>query len=149
MLNQEELAELTRAARRNIYADGETVVRQGASGSSMFSVARGEATVTIEPSQEEIARVSTGGFFGEMSLLTGAPRAATVRTRVDSELLEITADTFRQFVLANPAVVEQISGAVAARAAELDRHRVAGAPAATVEPPSTFVTRVRRFLRLH
>jgi small-conductance mechanosensitive channel/CRP-like cAMP-binding protein len=142
-------AELARAARRNLYAAGETIVRQGDSGSSMFIVVRGEAAVIIEPSGQEVARVSPGGFFGEMSLLTGAPRAATVKTRVDSELMEITADTFRQFVLANPAAVEQIGGAVAARAAELDRHRAAGAPAAPVEPPSTFVTRVRRFLGLH
>jgi small-conductance mechanosensitive channel/CRP-like cAMP-binding protein len=148
-LSPAELAELTRAARRNLYGAGETVVRQGEAGSSMFIVARGEAVVTIEPSHQEVARVSPGGFFGEMSLLTGAPRAATVKTRVDSELLEITADTFRQFVLANPAAVEQIGGAAAARAAELDRHRAAGEPQATVEPPSTFVTRVRRFLRLH
>ena len=105
----------------------------------MFIVMRGEAAVTIEPAGQEVARVSAGGFFGEMSLLTGAPRTATVKTRVDSELMEITADTFRQFVLANPAAVEQIGGAVATRAAELDRHRTAGTPAATIEPPSTFL----------
>ena len=148
-LTQAELAELARAARRNLYAAGETVVRQGEAGSSMFIVMRGEAAVTIEPSGQEVARVPAGGFFGEMSLLTGAPRTATVKTRVDSELMEITADTFRQFVLANPAAVEQIGGAVAMRAAELDRHRAAGMPAAAVEPPSTFVTRVRRFLGIH
>ena len=74
----------------------------------MFVVVRGEVVVTLEPGDREVARIGPGGFFGEMSLLTGAPRTATVRTTDDSELLEITADAFRRFVLANPTAVEQV-----------------------------------------
>ena len=116
----------------------------------MFVVVRGEVVVALEPSGQEVARLGPGGFFGEMSLLTGAARTATVRARSDADLLEITAELFRQFVLANPATVEQIGQAVAARASELEQHRIASDAVATpAEPPQTFLTRVRRFLRLN
>jgi CRP-like cAMP-binding protein len=82
-----------------------------------------------------------------MSLLTGEARSATVRAATDAELLEITVDTFKRFVLANPAAVEHIGAAVSNRAAELDHHRAAGAAAAP-EAPATFLARVRRFLHL-
>ena len=113
-LSSEARAQLARATTRGLFAAGEVVVRQDESGSSMFVVASGEVVVLLEHGQE-LARIGAGGFFGEMSLLTGAPRNATVRTTVDSELLEITGVAFRQFVLANPAVVEQIGVAHAGR----------------------------------
>ncbi len=146
-LGDEELGQLARASRRSLFAAGEPIVRQGDGGSSMFVVARGEAVVTLAPGHHEVARIQPGGFFGEMSLLTGALRTATVQTAVDSELLEITGEAFRRFVLANPAAVEEIGTAVANRRAELDERRTADT-AATVEPPQRFLDRVRRFLQL-
>jgi CRP-like cAMP-binding protein len=92
--------------------------------------------------------VRPGGFFGEMSLLTGAPRTATVRATADSEVLEITADSFRRFVLANPAVVDEIGKAVITRQAELAQVAAAGRETPAPEPPQRFLMRVRRFLRL-
>src|SRR5439155_15973694 len=112
-------------------------------------VATGEVVVMLEPQGHEVARLGAGGFFGEMSLLTGAARNATVRTTVDSELLEITGAAFRQFVLANPAVVEQIGVAVANRRAELEERRAAGPTAAPAEPPYTLIDRIRRYLHLN
>ena len=104
----------------------------------MFVVARGELVVTLDPSAHEVARLGPGDFFGEMSLLTGAPRTASVTAVTDVDVLEITADAFRQFVQANPAAVERIGVAVADRAAALEEHRVAGTavPAGGEESPS-------------
>jgi small-conductance mechanosensitive channel/CRP-like cAMP-binding protein len=146
-LTSEARAQLARATTRGLFAEGEVVVRQGESGSSMFVVANGEVVVLLESGQE-VARIGNGGFFGEMSLLTGAPRNATVRTTADSELLEITGEAFRQFVLANPAAVEQIGIAVANRRAELEERRATGGAPAHIEPPHTLVDRIRRYLRL-
>jgi CRP-like cAMP-binding protein len=147
-LNEDERAQLAQAARRNLFAAGEVIVKQGDGGSSLFIVSRGEAVVTIEPGNREVARIPAGGFFGEMSLLTGDPRNATVRTSVDSELLELAVEPFRRFALANPAVVEQISEAVARRQAELQQLRAAAAGAPAPEPPQRLLARVRRFLHL-
>jgi small-conductance mechanosensitive channel/CRP-like cAMP-binding protein len=147
-LTDDERAELARGARRSLFAAGETIVRQGEAGSSMFVVSRGAATVTLEPGNQEVARIERGGFFGEMSLLTGDPRSATVRTAVDSELLEITVEAFRRFVLANPSAVDQIGEAVAVRRAELSQHVAVGVGEASTEPSQRFLFRVRRFLGL-
>ena len=140
-------ADLARAAKPSLFGAGELVVRQSEAGSSMFVVARGEAVVTL--GERDVTTISPGGFFGEMSLLTGEPRTASVRTTVDSELLEITAEAFRRFVLVNPAAVDQIGQAVATRRAELAAHAAAaGAAASSAEPPQRFLDRVRQFLRL-
>jgi CRP-like cAMP-binding protein len=147
-LNDADRGELARAARADTYAAGEVVVRQHERGNSMFVVLRGEAVVLLEPTNQQIAVVPAGGFFGEMSLLTGEPRTATVRTRVDSELLEITVDAFRRFVLANPAAVEHVGEAVSRRRAELVERAGAGTVALAVEAPQRFMDRVRRFLRI-
>ncbi len=147
-LGGEEKRALAANAMSGLYAEGTPVVRQGASGASMFVVARGEVVVTLEPDGQEVAKIGSGGYFGEMSLLTGAPRNATVKTTQDSEIIEITADAFRLFVLANPAAVEQVGAAVAARRAELELRRATTGPAAAVEPPHKLVDRIRRFLRL-
>ena len=60
------------------YAAGETIVRQGDSGRSLFVVVRGEASVRLAGTDGEVARLRNGDVFGEMSLLTGEPRTATV-----------------------------------------------------------------------
>ena len=148
-LPADERTHLAAAARQSLYAAGESIVREGDAGSSLFVVARGETVVTLAPSAHEVARLGPGDFFGEMSLLTGEPRTASVTAVTDVEVLEITADAFRRFVLANPAAVERIGVAVADRAAALDKHRAAGAAApAGVEESHKFLARVRRFLGL-
>jgi CRP-like cAMP-binding protein len=115
----------------------------------MYVVTRGEAVVLLEPGNREVARIGPGGFFGETSLLTGDPRNATVKTTVDSELLEIAVESFRRFVLANPTAVEQIGEAVARRQVELLQHRTAiDSSAPAPEPRQRFLDRVRRFLLL-
>jgi small-conductance mechanosensitive channel len=144
-----ERGHLAAAARDSLYAAGESIVREGDAGSSMFVVARGEMVVTVDPSAHEVARLGPGDFFGEMSLLTGAPRTASVTAVTDVEVLEITGDAFRQFVLANPAAVERIGGAVAGRAVALEEHRVSGAAVPPgAEESNRFLARVRRFLGL-
>ncbi len=148
-LSDEQRAQLVASAHTMVYEAGQVIVRQGDPGASMFIVRRGEAAVTISDAGGELARHRTGGFFGEMSLLTGEPRTATVTAVTDCELIEIGVEAFRRVVLSDAAVVEHVTAAVSSRRAELDQHRAASSPAgAAVETPQTLVTRVRRFLRL-
>ncbi|MGE5244900.1 MAG: mechanosensitive ion channel domain-containing protein [Betaproteobacteria bacterium] len=147
-LDDEQRGALARAARRASYAAGEVVVRQGEPGASMFVVERGALLVSVTGAAAPLAQLGPGDVFGEMSLLTGEPRVATVATAGPCELLEIAADGFREFVLANPAAVDRISAAVASRRAELAAHRTAGVEPTAPEPPGSFAARVRRFLGL-
>jgi small-conductance mechanosensitive channel/CRP-like cAMP-binding protein len=147
-LSPEEHTALAAAAAGGLYSAGTKIVRQGDAGASMFVVVRGEVAVTIEPNDQEVARIGAGGFFGEMSLLTGTPRNATVVARTDTDLVEIRSEAFRRFVLANPSAVEDIGVAVANRRAELEQRRASGVSLAAVEPPHKLIDRIRRFLRL-
>jgi CRP-like cAMP-binding protein len=148
-LNEEEIAELAEGSRETLYAAGEVVVRQSEPGTSMFVLHRGEVRVTLDPGGQEVARISAGGFFGEMSLLTGDPRTATVSTTQDTLLIEIPAESFRRVALDHPAVLDAISTAVIARRAGLDKTRAATlGDSALRDQSSTLLSRVRRFLRL-
>ena len=148
-LSDAQRAALAEASRLVLYAAGEIIVREGDVASSMFVMSSGEAIVTLGDADGEVARLQRSGYFGEMSLLTGEPRSATVTAATDCELLEIRADAFRRVVLPDPALVERISSAVSVRRAELESHRATRTshPAAA-EAPHTFLARVRHFLRL-
>ncbi len=144
-LPEEQRAQIAGVSHRAVYAAGESIVRQGEAGCSMFVLLSGEAAVYIEPGDREVARIPSGGFFGEMSLLTGAPRSATVRTTADSEVLVIAADEFRQFIQANPASLDVMGTAVATRQAELDQARAQGPAQSVAEQSQGLVDRIRRF----
>ena len=148
-LTDDERAGLVAIARRVVYAAGEAVVRQGEAGGSLFVVIRGEAAVTLASAGGEVARLRAGDVFGEMSLLTGEPRTATVTAIRDCDLLEIDSEGFRRAVLANPGVLERITAVAATRREEMERHQEAHAmPAPAVDTRQSLLHRVRQFLRL-
>ena len=148
-LTTDQRAQLVAASREQLYGAGQVIVREGEPGASMFVVMRGEASVTIANAEGELARHGDGGYFGEMSLLTGDARSATVTAVTDCEVIEIASDAFRRLVVSDTAILDRVTAAVAQRRTELDQHRatrVSGDAAA--ETPHTLVARVRRFLRL-
>jgi CRP-like cAMP-binding protein len=105
--------------------------------------------VTIQPGGAEVAVIQAGGYFGEMSLLTGQPRTATVSAIGECLLLQISSPDFRRVALSHPAVLEQVTAAVANRQAGLDRSReVLASVATTADAPRSFLFRVREFLKL-
>jgi CRP-like cAMP-binding protein len=130
-----------------VYGSGETVVRQGEAGQSMFVVLSGSVSVILEPSRQEVARIQRGGYFGEMSLLTGEPRSATVLAVGDVVVVEIAADLFRRIAAVHPEAIEKIGMAAVVRRAGLEEMRTAAAGAATVAS-TTLIARMKRFLRL-
>ena len=139
--------QVTLAAPLAVYGSGETIVRQGEQGQSMFVVLSGAVSVVLEPARQEIARIQRGGYFGEMSLLTGEPRSATVIAVGDVTVVEIVADLFRRGAAAHPEAIEKIAMAAAVRRADLDQVRSAASDTATIES-GTLLTRMKRFLRL-
>jgi small-conductance mechanosensitive channel len=145
-LNEDGRRALAAGAAERLFGDGERIVREGAPGASMFIVCRGRVAVTIG-SGKEVARIEAGGFFGEMSLLTGEPRSATVSARGDCRVLEIEADVFKTYVAEHPDVIDDVAGAAAARRRELDLSRgaAAGNP---VEARVSLAARMRRFFGL-
>jgi small-conductance mechanosensitive channel len=145
-LKDEGRRALAAGAAERLYGDGELIVREGAEGASMFVVCQGRVAVTIG-SGKEVARIETGGFFGEMSLLTGEPRSATVSARGDCRVLEIAGDVFKRYITEHPDVIDEVAGAAATRRRELDQSR--GATTANpAEARVTLAARMRRFFGL-
>lgn len=115
-----ELASRTEA---QLYGPGETVIRQGDDGDALFIVERGEVAVILEPPNGEpveVARLGPGKAFGEMSLMTGEKRAATVRATKECELIVVGHDAFGSILAAHADVATRVSAAIAKRQLELD-----------------------------
>ena len=134
------------SAHDRLFANGEVIVHEGEAGRSMFVVRQGRVAVTIGQDQREVAAIDAGGYFGEMSLLTGEPRTATVIARGDCTVLEISGDAFRAFVQSRPDVIDPIADAAMARRRALDESRAA-TPTPASEPVS-LKRRMRQFFGL-
>ena len=146
-LAETERERMAASARERLYGDGDAIVRQGEAGSSLFVLIAGTAAVTVEPGGE-VARLGPGDYFGEMSLLTGEPRTATVSARGDCRVFEIEAAMFREVAAANPAVPEKVGAAALQRRVELQAVRDSAAAAVTPEATSSLLLRMKRFLGL-
>jgi small-conductance mechanosensitive channel/CRP-like cAMP-binding protein len=138
---------LAGAAQERLFGDGELMVHEGDAGGSMFLVCRGRAAVTVGADAREVATIDAGGYFGEMSLLTGEPRSASVRARGDCVVLEIAAETFGAYVRTHPDVIDLLAAAAVERRRELDATRAAHA--AALPEPVSLAGRIRRFFRVH
>ncbi|MEN3340248.1 MAG: hypothetical protein V7647_3924 [Acidobacteriota bacterium] len=147
-LTDDQRRELAAATVDKVFGNGDAIIREGSPGRSMFVVARGTAVVTIEPHGTEVAAIEPGGYFGEMSILTGEPRTATVIARGDTHVIEIDADLFRRLGATHPQAVEQIAVAAVTRRTELEQIRTASYGIAVADAPATFLARMKKFLGL-
>jgi small-conductance mechanosensitive channel/CRP-like cAMP-binding protein len=145
-LSEDQRRELAQSTAMRMFGNGEAIVRQGDAGSSMFVVSSGHVDVVLEPERQRVAGIDAGGYFGEMSLLSGAPRTATVLAVGDTSVLELDAGVFRRLGAADPQAVEAIAMAAVSRRIELDKARDTARAAAAPEAPATLLVRMRRFL---
>jgi small-conductance mechanosensitive channel/CRP-like cAMP-binding protein len=108
LLSDEARSRVADGARERRFAAGETIVREGDRGSSMFVVETGRLGVsahgTVGESQR-LAVLEAGTAFGEISLLTGDARTATVRALTEATLLEIDKSTIAPILRENPSIV--------------------------------------------
>lgn len=153
-LPEEMLQQLATTSRMRLYATNETIIRQGDQGEELFIVNRGQVAVTLQQqggkAEVELARMGPNTFFGEMSLLTGEPRSATVRATQESELLVVDKAAFRQVLATSPQLAEHISEIVAGRQAGRDgaRFSVAGDVPTPEEWSRRLVKKIRDFFAL-
>jgi CRP-like cAMP-binding protein len=118
---QEAIAAATRIHR---YGKGETILRRGAAGDSMFVVHSGDVSVRVNDPDEtgahEVATLGPGSVFGEMALLTGERRTADIVALDDVVALEIGKDSLQPVLQRHPELVNAISSQVMQRRDHLE-----------------------------
>jgi small-conductance mechanosensitive channel/CRP-like cAMP-binding protein len=117
-LSGHELGTLAERMMRRFFRAGDIVIKEGAAGDSMFILFEGLTSVWVpdgKGGQMRVAQLGPGTFFGEMSLLTGEPRSATIKASTDSVTYEITKSAMAALLEIRPDVAATISRAVADR----------------------------------
>lgn len=155
-LDPAERESLASASETLDFGRGECIVQQGAPGDTLYVVLAGTALVTIrtaDGTEREVARLSRGEFFGEMALLTGEPRTASVTALDDLLALVIHKDELQSVLLARPTLVQQMAEIVEVRRQGLRAvHDLHSAPpeqkAALQRSAGELVQRMRRFFGL-
>jgi signal transduction histidine kinase len=116
-LNDADLALLEEASREARLTAGEILMREGSPGGSLYVIIEGEFEITKRtgPGDLVIAVRGTGEVIGEMSLLDGSPRTATVRSLGASRLLEIDQGAFHRLVESSPTATLSILHTITSR----------------------------------
>lgn len=125
-LSDQELRHLADCLRPAPFNPGETITRQGTSAHYLYILASGTAAVQLSGEQNQAQTVSTlvpGDFFGEMGLLTGEARSATVTAQSEVLCYRLDKESFTQIIKSRPEVVEGLSQMLATRRAQLDSAR--------------------------
>jgi small-conductance mechanosensitive channel/CRP-like cAMP-binding protein len=149
-LSDAERGLLAQGATSHRYAEGEIVVREGDATSSMFLIVEGRCAVSAHGdnlASQKLAILEEGAAFGEISLLTGEPRIATVRALTEATLVEIDKDTLAPVLEANPSLVEKLGAIILERRRKTADRLVSAAEAAVMEPES-LRARIARFFGL-
>ncbi len=121
-LSDSQMASLAAEAAMLRYAEGESLVRQGEQGDSMFLVKSGSLRVDLRTGAGRtttVARLGPGDFFGEMSLLTGEPRTASVIADTETEVIRVRKADFAEIIVADPSTADLLSAALELRMREL------------------------------
>ena len=127
---REELVAVIHGLRLHTYSPGQVVVSEGEAGDSLFVLASGEARVYVEgPDRRhrEVRRLASGDFFGEISLITGSPRTATVIALGDCEMLELDRAAVLGIAARHPGVRATIERFCLERADSAEEQNVRGA----------------------
>jgi CRP-like cAMP-binding protein len=123
VLPDDQRRRLAVASTVRLYVEGEAIVKKGEASGEMFVVESGEVSVSVD--EAEIARLGPGKFFGEMALMTGEPRNATVRAAGACRLLVIDAPSMRSVLESAPDLAVHISRIIAERQAALEQESAA------------------------
>lgn len=151
-LTDEQVRDLARHARLERYTAGEALVRQGEAGRSLFVVRTGDVRVERTDgggSPRELARLGPGSFFGEMSLLTGEPRSASVVSLGEVEVVVVGKDSFSTLLHDDGHLARALSEALEERSRSQARVETPAAGAAGPQAMTDgLLDRIQRFFGL-
>ena len=141
-MNDEERRKLAERLRFAPFMKGELMTRQGAQAHWLYILTKGSGEVFVSTDaglRKSVAVLHAGDFFGEMSLLTGELRNASVKALEDTECYRLDRKAFEDILRARPEIAQYLSTLLARRKVELEavRHDLdAAARAATAAGPT-------------
>lgn len=149
VLAPEQISRLAEESIERVYAAGEPVIRQGDPGTSLFVIMSGRVEVTVQQADVAPVRLATlepGGYFGEMSLMTGEPRSATVTAVVEARLLEVGKESCGRILAAQPDLVELLAAGLQVRVSE--RAQAMAVVGRTAPEPQDIFHRIHEFFSM-
>jgi small-conductance mechanosensitive channel len=152
-LSEDERAEVAEHLQYAPFARGDVITKQGDASHWLYIVAFGEAEVLYEPAPgaaRVVGGLHAGQFFGEMGLLAGDARTATVIAKTDVECYRLDKASFQGLLLARPQIAEEVARIVGSRKSDLDQAREAYGSGVAVLPDrrTDLLGRIRRFFGL-
>ena len=122
ILNASQREALASSCDARSIPAGTVLIQQGEAGTSMFVLLEGAARVSIampDGEKREVAVLASGDVVGEMSLMTGAPRTASVTSLTAMRVLEVTKESMEPLLAAEPGLLERFSHVLAVRQSNL------------------------------
>src|SRR5438270_13131807 len=155
-LSDDQIHNLVKQSDLNHFGRGERVIEEGADGDSMFILLSGAAEVSVAKNGSTIpvATLRSGDCFGEMSLLTGEKRSATVKADGDCYVMEIGKDVMGNVIRDSPECLKALSELLAKRKMETEgilkdiASTSADQAAKEREYTATFLKRLKTFFEL-
>ena len=144
VLDADQIERLAAKCHTAVFPAGALLMTEGDFGSSMFALVEGSVSVTAAGELDDphaVAELSPGDFVGEMSLLTGARRRATVEALTEVVAVEIPKVALEEVLARAPDLIDSFGAVLARRQAELDRAAADAAHAG----PGHFISQIRRF----
>ena len=155
-LKDAELDKVATFAWVEDFGEGDVIVKQDYPGETCYFIQSGSADVMLRDAsgkERYIATLRTGEFFGEMSLLAGEPRKATVVAREDCRCIVIDYHAFQAIFKESPQMAERLSDLLAKRSSELEEVRARAVSEADKEHAELAVKarilgKIKRFFNL-
>ena len=122
-LTEQERLELAAALTAAPFRPGEIISRQGEAADYLYILTRGKASVRVANASgvsSPVANLRAGDVFGEMGMMTGQPRTATVQAQTDVVCYRLDKNAFRAILQRRPEIAEAISLLLAERKLELE-----------------------------
>jgi small-conductance mechanosensitive channel len=145
-LEEEEFQRLADRVHVRVFTTGEVVVRQNDEGESLFIVMRGGLNVHVDGTP--VGNLRERDIFGEMSLLTGQNRKATVTAASEVHLVEISKGDIEPVIRGNPKLLEKLSAILAEREGVNVELRRTAEPQRTVAGKDVFLAKLKAFFGL-
>jgi CRP-like cAMP-binding protein len=133
---------LAAKSRPAVFPEGATLMAEGDFGATMFVIAQGQVAVTVADKrgdEHDVAHVGAGGIVGEMSLMTGMRRNASVTALTEVSAIEITKVALEDVLSMAPELIDSFGASLSRRQAERDR------VAHDAESEATIVQQIRKF----